>query len=105
MYKFETLVLASTRNLDNSLSRKIVMNVFDLLLQNHPRRVWLYVKHQRWMLSDEYAMHQKVYMGSAPLYAARTRALFRAGPEDEVVMGEYFVTFHVKERDTLMRRS
>jgi hypothetical protein len=104
MYKFESLVYASTMNLDNSLRRKIIMNVLDLLLQNHPRRVWLYVKHQRWMLSDEYAMLQEVYIGSAPLFAAKTQAFFRAGPEDEVVMGECFVTFHVKG-DTLMRRS
>jgi len=82
-------------NLDNGLRRKARMNVLDLILQNHPRRVWLYVKHRRWMLSNEYAMHQEIYLGSAPLFAAKTKALFRAEREDEVVRGEYFVTFYI----------
>lgn len=68
------------------------MNVLDLIVQFLPRRVWLYVKHRRWMLSHEYAIHQKKYVGSAPLFAAKTKALFRAEQEDDVVRGEYLVT-------------
>ena len=82
-------------NLDNDLGREAGMNVLDLILQNHPRRVWLYVKHRRWMLSNEYAMHQEMFVGSAPLFAAKTRALFRAEREDEVVRGECFVTYYI----------
>ncbi len=44
------------------------------------------------MLSHEYAIHQKKYVGSAPLFAAKTKALFRAEQEDDVVRGEYLVT-------------
>ena len=57
------------------------------------------------MLSNEYAMHQEIYVGTAPLFAAKSRALFRAEREDEVVMGEYFVTFISTEYGTLMRPS
>ncbi|QKX53840.1 uncharacterized protein TRUGW13939_00920 [Talaromyces rugulosus] len=85
LYKLQALVYTLTINLDNCLRRKARMNVRELILQNHPRRVWLYVKHRRWMLSNEYAMHQETYVGSAPLLSAKTRALFRAEREDEVV--------------------
>jgi hypothetical protein len=47
------------------------------------------------MLSDEYAMHQEIYIGTAPLYASKTKALFRAGREDEVIKGKYFVTYDI----------
>jgi hypothetical protein len=78
-------------NLDNSLRREVRRNVLDLILQSLPRRVWLYVKHLRWMLSNEYAMHQEKFVGSAPIFSAKTKALFKAEPEDEVVIGECFV--------------
>jgi hypothetical protein len=89
-------------NLDADLQRQARMNVLDLILRTHPRRVWLYVKHRRWMLSKEYAMHQEIDIGTAPLYAAKTKALFRAGLEDEVIRGKYFVTYDI---NTLMRFS
>lgn len=71
-------------NLGNDLRRKAAMNLIEFILQNHPRLVWLYVKHRRWMLSDEYIMHQERYVGSAPLFYAKTKALFKVEREDEV---------------------
>jgi hypothetical protein len=47
------------------------------------------------MLSNEYAMHQETYVGNAPLFNAKTRALFRTEREDEVAKGECFVTFSI----------
>jgi hypothetical protein len=47
------------------------------------------------MFSNEYAMHQETYVGNAPLFSAKTRALFRAEREDEVVKGECVVTFSI----------
>lgn len=95
LYKLQALWYRFTMKLDHGPRRKARMNVLDLILQRHPRRVWLYVKHRRWMLSNEYAMHQEMYLGSGPLFAAKTTALFRTEREDEVVMGEYFVTFYI----------
>lgn len=37
-------------------------------------------------------MHQETYIGSAPLFAAKMRALLRKEQEDEIVLGKYFVT-------------
>ncbi|KIX97796.1 uncharacterized protein Z520_06574 [Fonsecaea multimorphosa CBS 102226] len=85
LYKLQALVYTLTMNLDIGLQRKARMNVLDLIHRTHPRRVWLYVKHRRWMLSDEYAMRQEIFIGTAPLYAAKTEALFRAEREDEVI--------------------
>lgn len=44
------------------------------------------------MFSDEYAMYQEKFVGNGPIFAAKTNALFTIGPEDEVVIGERFVT-------------
>jgi len=85
LYKLQALVYALTKNLDTRLQRKARTNVQELIHGTHPRRVWLYVKHRRWMLSDEYAIHQETYIGMAPLYAAKTKSLFRGGREDEVI--------------------
>lgn len=63
-------------------------DVLDLIPQLHPRRVWLYVKHLRWMFSDEYAMMQDNYIGTAPIFEAKTKALIRPEIEDEIVRGE-----------------
>ena len=79
-------------NLNNGLKRRARTNLLDLIVQNLPRRVWLYIKHRRWMLSNEYATLQGKYVGSAPLIAAKTKALLRAEPEDDIVRGEYFIT-------------
>jgi hypothetical protein len=89
-------------DLDVVLQRKARVNALDLIHRTHPRRVWLYVKHRGWMLSNEYAMYQEIDTGTAPLYAAKMKALFRAGPEDEVIRGKYFVTYEI---NTLMRPS
>lgn len=40
------------------------------------------------MYSDEYAMFQRVYLGTASIYAAKTKALMSSGIEDDVVKGE-----------------
>jgi hypothetical protein len=106
LYKLDALVRTLTMNLSYSLRRKAGMNVIEFIIQSHPRRVWLYVKHRRWMLSNEYAMHQERYVGSAPLFYSKTRALFRAEREDEVVKSECVMTFFLKiEHRTLMRPS
>jgi len=97
LYKLQALVYSLTMNLDIGLLRKARMNVLDLILQNLPRRVWLYVKHRRWMSSSEYMMYQEIYVGSAPVFAAKTKALFKAEQEDEVVRGECFMTFYIND--------
>ncbi|XMA15256.1 hypothetical protein WAI453_008047 [Rhynchosporium graminicola] len=86
MYKLVSQVARWTRNLDDSLRYQALTNATEFILQNLPRRVWLYVKHRRWMRSDEYALHQEKYIGTGPVFAAKTKALFRAAPEDEVAL-------------------
>jgi hypothetical protein len=92
LYKLQALVDVLTVNLRIDLRRKARLNALDLILQQHPIRVWLYVKHRRWMVSSEYAMHQETFIGSAPLFAAKMTALLREEQEDEVILGKYFVT-------------
>lgn len=53
------------------------------------------------MLSDEYAMHQEVYVGSAPLYAAKTKSMFSVRPEDTIVKGECISTSYITGRGIL----
>jgi hypothetical protein len=43
------------------------------------------------MLSSEYRMLQETYIGSAPLFEAKTRALLREEQEDKVALGMYLV--------------
>ncbi|KAN0122749.1 Protein of unknown function (DUF4238) domain containing protein [Hyaloscypha variabilis] len=85
LYKFEAQIWIWTMKLDNNLRRKVDAELRDLVLQDHPRRVWLYVKHRRWMFSNEYAMHQETFVGTSPVLAAKTKALLKAELEDEVV--------------------
>ncbi|KAE8557503.1 hypothetical protein EYB25_002210 [Talaromyces marneffei] len=92
LYKLAALVHTLTMNLGIGLKRKAGMNVIEFILQTHPRRVWLYIKHRRWMLSNEYAMHQERYVGSARLFSAKTRALFRAEREDVVVKANLIIS-------------
>lgn len=90
--KLIAIVWNLTINCNDDLKQKARRNVLEFTLQIKPRRVWLYVKHQRWMLSQEYAMHQETYIGTAPIFAAKTKALFRAEQEDEIIIsGECFV--------------
>lgn len=77
-----------TVGLENSLRKNVLTCVLDIILKHHPRRVWLYVKHLRWMTSKEYAMHQQKYVGTGPIYAAKTAALFKQEIEDSIVEGE-----------------
>jgi hypothetical protein len=35
---------------------QIYIGIMDIILQHHPRRIWLYVKHLRLMCPEEYAM-------------------------------------------------
>lgn len=49
------------------------------------------------MFSDEYAMHQKISVGIAPISAAKTRALFKEELEDEVVKGKYILLFSINK--------
>lgn len=88
MYRLQALVFNFTHSLGVHTGERARENVLDLILRFHPRRVWLYVKHFRWMFSDEYAMLQETYIGTGPIFAAKTEALLRPGPEDEVVKGE-----------------
>jgi hypothetical protein len=77
-----------TVGLENNLRENAFACVLDIILKHHPRRVWLYVKHLRWMRSKEYAMHQQMYVGTGPIYAAKTVALFKQEIEDFVVKGK-----------------
>lgn len=85
-----------TVDLEDNLRKNAFACVLYIILKHHPRRVWLYVKHRRWMMSKEYAMHQQKHVGTAPIYAAKTAALFKQEVEDFIVKGErasYFAMF------------
>ncbi|KAH6725014.1 hypothetical protein BKA61DRAFT_639248 [Leptodontidium sp. MPI-SDFR-AT-0119] len=45
LHKLQTYVASWTIDLDNSLRLEALANAVDFILQNLPRRVWLYVKH------------------------------------------------------------
>ncbi len=45
------------------------------------------------MTSKEYAMHQQKYVGTGPIYAAKTAALFKQEIEDFIVKGERALYF------------
>jgi hypothetical protein len=77
-----------TVGLENNLRKNTLARVLNIILKHHPRRVWLYVKHLRWMTSKEYAMHQQKHIGTGPIYAAKTAALFKQEIEDFIVKGE-----------------
>lgn len=60
----------------------------EFIVRFHPKRIWLYVKHLRWMTSGEYAMLRNNFVGIALIYAAKTKALMSPGPEDDIGRGE-----------------
>jgi len=88
LYRLQAFVFNLSWGFNSISGRQARANVLDLILQFHPRRVWLYVKHLRWMFSDEYARLQNNYIGDAPIYMAKTNALMRPEIEDEIVRGE-----------------
>jgi hypothetical protein len=88
LYQLQALVFNASLNFNDHVRHKVRGDVLEFIQQFHPRRIWLYVKHARWMFSDEYAMLQDVYIGEAPIFDAKTKALVRPGIEDEVVKGE-----------------
>jgi hypothetical protein len=92
LYQLQAFVFNLSLGFDDHLGRKVRVDVLELILQFHPRRIWLYVKHARWMFSDEYAKHQDFYVGTAQIYIAKTKALMRPEIEDEVVKGELLYT-------------
>lgn len=88
LYRFESQILIWTHSLEDNLRNNAFACVLDIILKHHPRRVWLYVKHVRWMRSKEYAMHQEKFVGTGPIYAAKTAALFKQETEDFIVKGK-----------------
>ncbi|KAH6880829.1 hypothetical protein B0T10DRAFT_495276 [Thelonectria olida] len=86
LYQLQALVFNLSWGLDGHVGRKARANVLDLIIQFHPRRVWLYVKHLRWMFSDEYAILQENYIGTAPIFAAKSKALMKPEREDGIVI-------------------
>lgn len=88
LYQLQALVFNLSQGLNDISRHKARFDVLDLILKFYPRRVWLYVKHLRWMGSDEYAMLHHKYIGDGPIFAAKTDALFRPEMEDEVARGE-----------------
>ncbi|KAG7404066.1 hypothetical protein Forpe1208_v015793 [Fusarium oxysporum f. sp. rapae] len=85
LYRLQALVFNVSWGLDGHVGRQARVNVVHFIVQFHPRRVWLYMKHLRWMLSEEYARLQETYIGIAPIVAAKSRALIKPGPEDDIV--------------------
>lgn len=85
LYQFQSQIMKWSVDLENNLRKNTLASVRTIILKHHPRRVWLYVKHFRWMTSKEYAMHQQKYVGTGPIYAAKTAALFKQELEDFVV--------------------
>jgi hypothetical protein len=96
LYKLHALVINATSSLHISLREKACANFWNLIVHAPPRRVWLYVKHRRWMLSDEYANLQKEFIGTDAIFAAKTNSLLRAEPEDLVVIGRSPLLIHVR---------
>ena len=89
MYQLQALVFNLSRGLNDHVGHKVRTDTLEFISQFHPRRIWLYVKHARWMFSDEYAMLQHVYVGKAPIFAAKEKALMSPEIEDEVVKGQF----------------
>lgn len=77
-----------TAGMESSVRKNAFACVLDIILKHHHKRVWLYVKHFRWVNSEECALHQQMFPGAAPMYAAKTNALFRPQIEDYIVQGE-----------------
>ena len=87
MYQLQALVYKLSSGLSYPVRLKVFANVVDLILAFDPRRVWLYVKHRRWMFSDVYARArlQNKDIGTSPIFAAKTKALMTPEREDEIV--------------------
>ena len=71
-----------------TLKTKVRENMYDLILRQQPKRVWMYGKHRRWMLSREYRILQEKYIGIGPMFEAKTKLFFNPGPEDKTVTGK-----------------
>jgi hypothetical protein len=89
LYQLAALIFGLRQNFDAHVRHRIQINVMEFIVQFRPKRVWLYVKHLRWMTSAEYAVLRENFIGTAPIYVAKTEALFAPGPEDGVVRGEF----------------
>lgn len=88
LYQFHALVFNLSWRLDDKSGQRVRSDVLDLIQEFPPRCIWLYVKHFRCMFSDEYAVLQETYIGTAPIYIAKSKALVAQQIEDEVVRGE-----------------
>ncbi|KAH6659071.1 hypothetical protein BKA67DRAFT_543484 [Truncatella angustata] len=89
LYQLQSQVSLWTVGLESRVQNNAFAYVLDLILRHHPKRVWLYVKHRRWMTSKEYAMHQHRFVGTGPIFAAKTAALFEPQREDFVVQANH----------------
>jgi hypothetical protein len=96
LYKLHALVLSVTSGLHIGLRKKACANFCNLVIHVPPRRAWLYIKHRRWMLSDEYAKLQEEYVGTDAIFAAKTKSLLRVEPEDFVLVGKSPLSFHIR---------
>jgi hypothetical protein len=50
------------------------------------------------MFSKEYAMHKEKFIGTGPVFVAKTKALIKGGREDEIVKGGRFIMWFVTQR-------
>jgi hypothetical protein len=85
LYQLQAFVSKLSSGLGDPVRLNASANVVDLILAFDPRRVWLYVKHLRWMFSDEYARLQNNRIGTSATFAAKTKALMTPEREDEIV--------------------
>lgn len=88
LYQLQALVFNLSAGFDDHVCRRVRTDLLEFIVQSHPKRIWLYVKHLRWMTSAEYAMLRDNFIGTAPIHAAKTRALMTPGTEDDIVRGE-----------------
>lgn len=73
LYQLQAFVFKLSWGHRDTIGQAVRGEMLDLIVQVYPRRVWLYVKHMRWMLSSEYAMLKETYVGTAPIFAAKTK--------------------------------
>ncbi|KAK2016843.1 hypothetical protein LZ32DRAFT_635745 [Colletotrichum eremochloae] len=95
LYRLYSVVLSHSRILGDEHWQRAIDNVCRFMVQFHPRRIWLFVKHMRWMFSDEYAALQQTYIGMAPILAAKTEALLKAEIEDSITRAYRRVSYRV----------
>ncbi|KDN72260.1 hypothetical protein CSUB01_07911 [Colletotrichum sublineola] len=89
LYRLHSVVFYHSRILEDELWQRTINNVCRFMVQFHPRRIWLFVKHMRWMFSDEYAALQQNYIGTGPILAAKTTALLKSEIEDSIARGKF----------------